>query len=114
MSTFEPDPIDGYTVEYINPSNGKDANNRIGARMTKLPSKFHGRAHRHVHSNVYHVYKGKGYTVMNGVRFDWTEGDFFVVPPWAWHEHVNTSETEKSICSLPMICRSWKYLILSG
>lgn len=95
MSMFEPDPNDGYTIEYINPSNGKDANNRIGARMTKIPPKFHGRAHRHVHSNVYHVYKGNGYTVMNGVRFDWSEGDFFVVPPWAWHEHVNTSENEE-------------------
>jgi len=47
-----------------------------------------------VHSNVYCVYKGQGYTVMNGVRFDWKEGDFFAIPPWTWHEHVNTSDTE--------------------
>jgi len=88
------DPFDAYTVEYINPSNGRDANNRIGARMTLLPPGFRGRAHRHVHSNVYCVYKGRGYTVMNGVRFDWKEGDFFVVPPWTWHEHANASDAE--------------------
>ncbi|MET3289787.1 UNVERIFIED_CONTAM: gentisate 1,2-dioxygenase [Brevibacillus sp. OAP136] len=88
------DPVDGYAVEYINPSSGKDANNRIGARMQLLPAGFQGKAHRHVHSNVYCVHKGQGYTIMNGVRFDWKEGDFFAVPPWTWHEHVNISTTE--------------------
>lgn len=92
LSEFEPDPVEGYAVEYINPSNGRDANGRIGAWMQKLPPGFHGRAHRHVHSNVYYVYKGRGYTVMNGVRFDWAEGDFFALPSWTWHEHVNLSD----------------------
>jgi gentisate 1,2-dioxygenase len=91
LSEFEPDPYDGYALEYINPSTGKDANDRIGARMQKLPPGFKGKAHRHVHSNVYHVFKGQGYTVMNGVKFEWSEGDFFVIPSWIWHEHVNTS-----------------------
>lgn len=94
LSEFDADPVDGFAVEYINPVTGKDANNRIGARMQKLPSGFTGKAHRHVHSNVYHVFKGKGYTVMNGVRFDWEEGDFFAIPSWTWHEHVNLSEDE--------------------
>lgn len=91
MSEFEADPHDGYTVEYINPATGEDADGRIGARMTKLPIGFLGKAHRHVHSNVYYVHKGSGYTVMNGTRFDWEEGDFFAVPAWTWHEHVNVS-----------------------
>jgi gentisate 1,2-dioxygenase len=94
LSEYEPDQIDGYAVEYINPTNGRDANDRIGARMQKLPPNFQGKAHRHVHSNVYHVFRGQGYTVMNGVRYDWSKGDFFVVPAWAWHEHVNLSDEE--------------------
>lgn len=94
LAEFEPDPIEGFAIEYINPSTGKDANGRIGARMQQLPPEFKGKAHRHVHSNVYHVHKGHGYTVMNGVRFDWSEGDFFVIPSWVWHEHVNTSDNE--------------------
>lgn len=97
QSELEPDPFDAYAVEYINPTNGKDANGRIGARMQKLPPKFKGKAHRHTHSVVYNVYKGSGYTVMNGVRFDWKEGDIFALPAWTWHEHVNTSETEDAI-----------------
>lgn len=94
MSEFPADPIEGYAVEYINPSNGKDANDRIGARMQQLPIGFKGAAHRHVHSNVYHAHQGQGYTIMNGIRFDWSAGDFFAVPAWTWHEHVNTSNTE--------------------
>ena len=73
MEKHKPDEYDGYAVEYINPTNGKDANERIGARMQKLPPQFKGKAHRHVHSSVYYVYKGTGYTVMDGVRFDWRE-----------------------------------------
>lgn len=96
QSELEPDPFDGFAVEYINPSTGKDANGRIGARMQKLPIGYKGKAHRHMHSSVYHVYKGSGYTVMNGVRFDWEEGDFFALPAWTWHEHVNTSKTEEA------------------
>lgn len=97
LSEFEPDPFDGYALEYINPTTGKDANDRIGARMQSLPPKFKGKAHRHVHSTVHHAFKGKGYTVINGQRFDWSEGDFFVIPAWTWHEHVNTSETEEAL-----------------
>jgi gentisate 1,2-dioxygenase len=96
QSELNPDPFDGFAVEYINPSTGKDANGRVGARMQKLPAQYKGKAHRHVHSSVYHVHKGSGYTVMNGVRFDWEEGDFFALPAWTWHEHINTSETEEA------------------
>lgn len=96
LAEFDPDPVEGYAIEYINPSNGKDANDRIGARMQMLPPKFQGKAHRHVHTNIYHVHKGQGYTVMNGTRFDWSAGDFFAIPSWTWHEHVNISDTEEA------------------
>jgi gentisate 1,2-dioxygenase len=107
MSEFDADPYDGYSVEYINPLNGKDADGRIGARMTALPKSYIGKAHRHVHSTVYHVFQGNGYSVINGTRFDWSEGDFFVVPAWTWHEHVNLSGEEEaflfSVNDLPIM-----------
>jgi len=28
---------------------------------------------------------------------DWTTHDSFVVPNWAWHEHVNRSKTQDAI-----------------
>ena len=93
LSRFEPDAFDGYAVEYINPSNGETACPTIAAWMQKLPVGFKGKAHRHTHASVYHVHEGAGCTIINGVRFDWTKGDFFVVPNWAWHEHIASEDS---------------------
>lgn len=104
LSRFEPDPYDGYIVEYINPSTGKTANPTIAARMQKLPAGFRSKAHRHTHAVVYQVFKGSGYSVINGVRFDWSEGDFFVVPNYAWHEHVADKDSFLfSVSDLPIM-----------
>lgn len=93
LSRFEPDPYDGYAVEFINPSTGGTANPTIASWMQKLPAGFRSKAHRHTHSTIYQVFKGAGYTIIDGVRFDWSQGDFLVVPNWALHEHVATEES---------------------
>lgn len=90
LSQLPPDLFDGYAVDYVNPVTGEAAGNTIGAMMQKLSPGAHTDAHRHVHSAIYHVHRGSGYTVINGMRFNWSQGDTFVVPNWAWHEHVNT------------------------
>ena len=33
-------------------------------------------------------------------RFDRSRGDFFVLPPWAWHEHVNSTGEEAILFSI--------------
>jgi len=60
----------------------------------------HTQAHRQVNSAVYHVFEGRGHSVINGLRFDWERGDFFVVPPWAWHEHANEDKGEAILFSI--------------
>ena len=35
--------------------------------------------------------------MINGQRFDWDEGDCFVVPLWSWHSHQNRSKTDEAI-----------------
>lgn len=90
LQRLAPDPYDGYAVDYINPTTGGSADARIGTTMQRLTPGMHTKAHRHVHSAVYHVMEGTGYTVIDGQKFDWEQGDFFVLPPWLWHEHVNT------------------------
>ena len=50
---------------------------------------FDVKAHRHTASTVYHVAEGRGDSVIAGKRFDWSEGDTFVVPSWSWHEHAS-------------------------
>ncbi len=93
LMEFDADPLLGFAVEYINPSTGKSANPTFGTRMQHLPAGFHTIAQRHTHSTVFHAYGGSGYTVINGVRFDWKKGDYFVVPNWAWHEHVASEDS---------------------
>jgi gentisate 1,2-dioxygenase len=84
-----PDAVEGWAVEYINPSSGGSACETIGAWLQELPPDFRGLAHRHVNSAVYHVKEGSGWSVIGGVRFDWSKGDYFCVPSWTWHEHAS-------------------------
>jgi gentisate 1,2-dioxygenase len=106
LMEFDPDPNHGFAVEYINPSTGKSANPTLGTRMQFLPSGFHTKALRHTHSTVYQVHKGSGYSVINGVRFDWKKGDYFVIPNWAWYEHVASEDSYLfSVNDLPIMER---------
>jgi gentisate 1,2-dioxygenase len=43
---------------------------------------------------VIYVLKGHGYSVIDGIRYDWKEGDFLCVPVFAWHRHVNLSDED--------------------
>jgi gentisate 1,2-dioxygenase len=37
--------------------------------------------------------------VINGEKFDWQQGDCFVVPLWSWHSHQNRSKEEAILFS---------------
>jgi gentisate 1,2-dioxygenase len=82
-------PFDGIILEYIHPHTGGPALPTMAAYLQLLRAGEHTRAHRHVASTVYHVAEGGGYSVIGGARFDWQEGDTFVVPAWCWHEHAS-------------------------
>ncbi|MDO4723166.1 MAG: cupin domain-containing protein [Comamonadaceae bacterium] len=87
-------PFDGALMHYVNPVTHGHVMATIGASMQLLRPGFTGKAHRHTGSFLYHVAKGRGYSVIGGRRFDWREHDIFCVPSWAWHEHVNASQSE--------------------
>jgi gentisate 1,2-dioxygenase len=86
-------PFDGISVEYTNPLTGGPALPTIACFAQLLLPGQTTKAHRHTGVTIYHVIKGKGHTVINGTRFDWEEKDTFVVPSWAWHEHVGELES---------------------
>jgi gentisate 1,2-dioxygenase len=48
--------------------------------------------HRHLIDAVIHILRGFGYSIIDGVRYDWGPGDFICVPTFAWHRHVNLSD----------------------
>ncbi len=89
--------IDGIFMHYSNPKTGGHVMQTMGASIQLLPASFHGKAHKHTGSFVYQCAKGNGYSIIDGKRFDWQERDIFCVPSWAWHEHVNLSETEDAV-----------------
>lgn len=94
LEVNEVNPIDGIFMQYSNPLTGGHVMQTMGASMQLLPAGFKGKAHKHTGSFVYQCAKGKGYSIINGQRFDWKERDIFCVPSWAWHEHHNLSDSE--------------------
>jgi gentisate 1,2-dioxygenase len=48
-------------------------------------------------SVAYHVFRGRGATIVDGVRMEWEAGDFLALPPRAWHEFINASDSEEAI-----------------
>ena len=87
-------PYDGILMNYVNPVNGGPVMPTIGASMQLLRPAEHTKAHRHTGSYLYQVAKGKGFSIINGQRFDWQERDIFCVPSWMFHEHANASSSE--------------------
>jgi gentisate 1,2-dioxygenase len=87
-------PYDGIIMEYVNPLTGGPVMPTIGASMQLLRPGEHTKAHRHTGSFVYQVAKGKGFSIIDGRRFDWEERDIFAVPSWSVHEHANASSSE--------------------
>ncbi len=50
--------------------------------------------HSHNMASIYLVVKGEGYSEIDGKRYDWREGDVFVVPANAVHSHTNTGSND--------------------
>jgi gentisate 1,2-dioxygenase len=90
-SALPPDPYDDTALEYLDPLTGGPAMPTIGTVLQSLRPGVHTKAHRHTGSVVYYVMRGAGATIVDGTRFDWGAGDFMAIPPWAVHEHINTS-----------------------
>jgi gentisate 1,2-dioxygenase len=82
------DPCDGHLLRYANPGTGGEVLPTLGCRVQLLERGTRTRAQRSTASHVYHVAEGHGYSLLDGVRFDWDHGDTFAVPLWCWHEHA--------------------------
>jgi gentisate 1,2-dioxygenase len=87
-------PFDGILMNYVNPTTGGPVMQTMGAAMQLLRPQEHTKAHKHTGSIVYQCAKGKGYSIINGIKYYWKEKDIFCVPSWTWHEHCNESDSE--------------------
>ena len=100
LATVAASPFDDVAMEYINPHTGGPIMPTLGCGIQLLRPGVRPRAHRHTGSVVYLVFAGSGVSVINGQRFDWTKGDLFVVPTWAWHEHASAPGQEAMLFSV--------------
>jgi gentisate 1,2-dioxygenase len=86
------DPWDGIVLEYANPLTGGPTLPTMACQIQMLRAGEKTQSHRHTSSTIYHVYRGRGATVIGDNRYEWEEGDSFVVPLWKYHHHENTSK----------------------
>jgi gentisate 1,2-dioxygenase len=62
----------------------------IFATITIRPPGIVDRPHRHVSSAINYYFHGKGYSVVDGKRYEWSAGDLMVsAPGWAVHNHAS-------------------------
>ena len=93
-SGLAPDPFDDTALEYCNPRNGEPALPTIGTILQRLRPGICLKSQRHTGSSVYYVIRGVGRSTVGNQTFNWGPGDFFAIPPWAIHSHMNTSQAD--------------------
>ena len=97
LREHEGSPFDGIALEYRHPQTGGPVMPTMACWAQMLRPGEHTKAHRHTGSAVYHVVQGTGATIIDGQRFAWSKGDIIALPPWALHEHANTSSSKDAV-----------------
>ena len=88
--TLTPEPHNPNVKSYRDPF----ALRIVSFELAELAPGSAGTMHRQLHESTMLVLSGEGYTMANGVRYSWTEGDALQVPLFMWHEHVNTGQQQ--------------------
>ena len=91
LRDHEGSPFDGVLLEYRHPQTGGPVLPTMTCMVQLLRPGERTKAHRHTGSAVYYVVMGDGATIIDGQQFKWSKGDIVALPPWALHEHANTS-----------------------
>ncbi len=63
--------------------------------------------HRHFNEAMIYIVEGRGHTIINKQRYDWSEGDVVSVPLYEWHQHFNDDQDKPvrylGITNLPLL-----------
>ena len=100
VTTGNADPYDGYILEYTDPLSGGHTFVTMSCRIQMLLPGQETKFHRHTSTTIYHGVSGEGTLRIDkadAVELAWGPKDTFILPPWRWHQHVNTSRTERAI-----------------
>ena len=75
------------------------------ATITIRPANIVDRPHRHVSAAINYYFQGRGYSTVEGKRYEWEAGDLMLsAPGWAVHNHASKDEDvyELTIQDQPM------------
>jgi gentisate 1,2-dioxygenase len=87
----EANPYDDIMMEYVDPATARSVYPTFACCIQMIRPGIKTLAHRQASSSVYYVFEGSGRSVIAGQVYEWSAGDFFVVPSYFWHEHANLS-----------------------
>jgi gentisate 1,2-dioxygenase len=97
LRSHKGDPYDALMIEYVNPETGQSVLPTMSFHMQMLRPGEQTLEHRQTSSAVYCVIEGEGYTEVNGKRLEWSKNDFFAIPQWMWHRHVNANKKADAV-----------------
>ncbi len=89
LAEREASPFDDVMMEYVDPRTGGSVLPTLGCYLQMIRPGVRTRAHRQSTSAVYYVVQGAGCSTIDGVRYQWGQGDCFAIPPLASHAHTN-------------------------
>ena len=64
----------------------------LGTLLAEISPGKHSGAHRHLYEEVNYVVSGRGYSLIEDRKYDWSEGDVLCIPVFSWHQHFNTGD----------------------
>jgi gentisate 1,2-dioxygenase len=97
LRDYEGSPFDGIMLEYTNPTNGEAVTTTMAFGVQMLRPGDHTKRHRHTSSTAYCCLSGRGRTIVGDHVLEWGRNDMFVVPSWAWHEHINANPKDDAV-----------------
>ena len=65
--------------------------------------------HRHNSYAIYHILQGRGYTIVENVKYEWEKGDTLSCPAWAYHAHYPQGDEDTImyvVQDMPMLAAS--------
>jgi gentisate 1,2-dioxygenase len=97
FQSWDGDPYEGLSIEYVDPLTGGPVFKTMTFFAQMLRAGERTRPLRQTASLLVAPFKGSGYSIIDGKRFDWRQFDNLAVPGGSWFEHVNNDSKQPAI-----------------
>jgi gentisate 1,2-dioxygenase len=106
------DPYEGVRLRFVNPVTGAAIFPTLDYSAQLLRPGEATRWKRETASTFYTCLEGRGATEVGGIRLDWEENDFFVVPNFLWRRHINAGPGDAvlyAVSDFPLMLKIAQY-----